>query len=110
MRRVLTLVALSVLTVYLLCNVRNNNVANATEGSEEFVAGEVVVKLANVDDLPAIAAQHSLDPVPIDQFGSRPIFRLRITDNADVNDRVDQLADDSRDRKSTRLNSSHSQI
>jgi len=96
MRRVLTLLALLVLAVCLFSAVRENSYANAIDGGEEFVAGEVVVKLSSLADLPAIAKQYSLDPTPIDQFGSRPIFRLRITDNAAVKDRVDALSHDSR--------------
>ena len=88
--------ALLLLAVCLLLNVRNSVVAVQTEWGEEFVAAEVVVKLARPADLAAIAAQYSLDPTPIDQFGTRPIFRLRITDNTSVEDRVDQLSGDSR--------------
>ena len=49
-------------------------------GDEDFVTGEVVVKLTSTADLAGVATQHALDPNPLDQFGSRPIFRLRITD------------------------------
>ncbi len=96
MRRVLILLAVLALAVCVLSDVRTHSVANASDGGGEFVAGEVVVKLSSLTDLPAIAKQYSLDPTPIDQFGSRPIFRLRITDKASVEDRVDALSHDSR--------------
>lgn len=97
MRRGLTFVTLLLVGVCLLFDLRSTSVSNATSsGGEEFVASEVVVKLVSADELPAIAAKYSLDPTPIDQFGSRPIFRLRITDNAAVENRVEELANDSR--------------
>src|SRR5262245_16444635 len=68
----------------------------AAASDDDFIAGEVVVKLASTADLAAVAAQHSLDPAPLDQFGSRPIYRLRITDGASVETRVDQLLLDTR--------------
>lgn len=96
MRRGLTFSTLLVVAVCLLADLRSISVSNATSGGEEFVAREVVVKLTSTGDLPAIATRYSLDPNPIDQFGSRPIFRLRITDNASVEDRVEALSGDSR--------------
>lgn len=62
---------------------------------EEFLSGEVVVKLASVTDLTDIAAQYKLDPTPLSQFGNRPIYRLRITDGASVPSRVAELQADS---------------
>src|SRR5688572_26602256 len=96
MRRLLTFLALLLLAVGLLADVKKKSVASATDGGEEFVADEVVVRLASAADLPALAAQYRLDPTPLDRFGTRPIFRLRITDNASVEDRVDALDNDSR--------------
>lgn len=46
----------------------------------------------------AIAAQYHLNPVPLDQFGSRPIYRLRITDGAQIQQRVSQLIADTQRR------------
>lgn len=97
MRRGLTFLTLLLVGVCFLFDLRSTSVSNATiSDGEEFVASEVVVKLLSAEDLPAIAARYSLDPTPIDQFGSRPIFRLRITDSAAVENRVEELADDSR--------------
>src|SRR5678816_2670962 len=63
---------------------------------DDFISGEVVVKLTSISDLAGVASQHALDPTPLDQFGSRPIYRLRITDGARVEDRVNQLLLDTR--------------
>jgi thermitase len=65
---------------------------------EEFVSGEVVVKLASSSDLVDIAAQYKLDPTPLSQFGNRPIYRLRIADGASVISRVGDLQADSQFR------------
>src|SRR6476620_2905098 len=71
-------------------------VVHAVSGDEDFIPGEVVVKLTSSSDLAGIASQHALNPTPLDQFGSRPIYRLRITDGARVEDRVNQLLLDTR--------------
>src|ERR1051325_11958999 len=84
MRRALTLLVFLLFIVSLLAGVSKNAVTHADDGGEEFVPGEVVVKLSNASDLPALAAQYSLSPTPLDQFGSRPIFRLRLTDHRSV--------------------------
>jgi len=60
-----------------------------------YVPGEVVIKLARSSDLSAIAAKFRLDPTPLDQFGSRPIYRMRIIDGAPAPMRARQLAFDS---------------
>jgi len=95
-RRAVTYLVLLLLAVYLLADAPKHHVATATDGGDEFVAKEVVVQLASTGDLPAIASRYSLDPNPLDQFGTRPIFRLRITDSASVQDRVNALSQDSR--------------
>ncbi len=71
-------------------------VVHAVSGDEDFIPGEVVVKLTSSSDLAGVASQHALNPTPLDQFGSRPIYRLRITDGARVEDRVNQLLLDTR--------------
>jgi subtilisin family serine protease len=55
---------------------------------------EVVVKLVRANDLPAVAADFGLDPAPLDQFGARPIYRLRITDGASPHDKAETLLAD----------------
>ncbi len=54
-------------------------------------ANEVLVKLVSPADLSALAADYGLSDVPIAQFGSRPIYRLRILDGASPNDKAEQL-------------------
>ncbi len=61
-----------------------------------YLPGEVLVKLNQVADLPGVAADYELDPIPLDQFGSRPIYRLRLTDGAAPPDRATALVADSR--------------
>ncbi|MBK8903201.1 MAG: S8 family serine peptidase [Anaerolineaceae bacterium] len=61
-----------------------------------YLPDEVVVKLVQAADLPAVAADYNLDPLPLDQFGTRPIFRLRILDGVEPTDRAEALAADAR--------------
>ena len=89
--------SLLTLVLMLLCFGAASDGVRAS-GDEEFVAGEVVVKLAKASDLPAVAAAYKLNPTPLDQFGSRPIYRLRITDGADVEQRITQLEADPQKR------------
>jgi subtilisin family serine protease len=56
-----------------------------------YQGGEIVVKLRDAADLPALAAAYNLDPTPLDQFGSRPIFLLRIADGSDPASKANQL-------------------
>ncbi|MGQ9926783.1 MAG: S8 family serine peptidase [Chloroflexaceae bacterium] len=55
----------------------------AASSDDPYVPDEVVVKLFNAGDLGAVARANGLDPRPAGQFGSRPIFRLRILDGSD---------------------------
>lgn len=45
-----------------------------------FVADEIIIKLHNPAELPVIASQFRLAPMPLDQFGARPIYRMQILD------------------------------
>jgi hypothetical protein len=63
----------------------------------DYVPGEVVVKLVQAADLASIAAAFQLDPTPLDQFGARPIYRLRILDGVDPQVKAGALASDPRD-------------
>lgn len=67
-----------------------------TVEQDSYLPDEVVVKLVQTADLPAVAADYNLDPLPLDQFGTRPIFRLRILDNVEPTDRAEELAADAR--------------
>jgi subtilisin family serine protease len=63
---------------------------------DQYLPDEVVVKLTSSTDLAGIAAAFALDPVPLDQFGTRTIYRLRILDGATPPDRAAALAADPR--------------
>lgn len=68
----------------------------AKDPKEDYLPGEVVVELQQKADLAAVAQRYKLDPVPLDQFGAQPIYRLRILDGADPKKRADQLEKDDR--------------
>ncbi len=72
--------------------------AQSPGGGSEFLSGEVVVKLTNLTALPAVVAQYGLEAKPLDQFGSRPIYRLRIVDGTAVNQKISQLLADTQRR------------
>lgn len=55
---------------------------DADDADERPLAGEVLVKLRRSEDLAALRAQYGL--TPIDQFGTRPIYRLATAPGADV--------------------------
>jgi subtilisin family serine protease len=63
---------------------------------DDYLPDEVVVKLSQSADLAGVASDHDLDPDPIDQFGARAIYRMRILDGAAPPDRAVALAADSR--------------
>lgn len=58
---------------------------------DDYVPGEVVVKLFSAGDLAAVAAANGLSSTPLSQFGTRPIFRLRISDGMDALLKAQQL-------------------
>ncbi|MDX6696038.1 MAG: thermitase [Blastocatellia bacterium] len=68
--------------------------AQGSGSSNDYVPGEVVVKLASAADLAAITTQYGLATVPLDQFGSRPIYRLKIADSESVPQKVTRLKAD----------------
>src|SRR5262245_36659369 len=93
----LTVIAILILVAAFWSVSQPEPVVRATfDDNEDFIAGELVVQLSSVNDLAGVAAQYKLDPLPLDQFGSRPIYRLRIIDGARVEDRVAQLDNDGR--------------
>lgn len=49
-------------------------------GEQEYVPGEIVFKLTRFQNLLWIAKRYNLHPLPIDRFGRRPIYRMRILD------------------------------
>jgi thermitase len=67
-----------------------------TPPAETFVPNEVVVYLRNAADLPAVAAAYRLNPAPLDQFGTRSIYRLRIADGVTPPNKATALSSDAR--------------
>lgn len=64
------------------------------ENSDGFVPREVLIKLALATDLPGVAASFRLAPEPLDQFGTRPIYRMRILDRSSPQKKANQLRSD----------------
>ena len=59
-----------------------------------FLPGEVLAKLNSTSDLSGITSDYGL--TVIDQFGSRPIYRLKIEDGAHPPDKASMLSADGR--------------
>ncbi len=66
--------------------------------SDSYLPNEVVVKLDVSADVAAVARAYGLDPSPIDRFGTRPIYRLRILDGDDPVRRAAELLNDPKER------------
>jgi thermitase len=80
-RLLLRLVILLTLITMLLSLIAPVTLAGA-QGAQDFLPNEVLVKLLRTSDVASLAADYELDPTPLDQFGSRAIFRMRILDGA----------------------------
>jgi thermitase len=63
---------------------------------DPITPGQVIVRLHDAADLPALAAQYQLDPTPIDFLTIEPLFLMRITDGVSPDVRAAALAADSR--------------
>jgi subtilisin family serine protease len=61
---------------------------------DDFLPGEVLAKLASTSDLPGIVTTHNL--ALIDQFGARPIYRLKINDGVQPPEKAASLKSDGR--------------
>ena len=74
--------------------------AGASGGSgstrDPITPGQVIVRLRDAADLPALATQYSLDQMPIDQLTIAPVFLMRIADGTSPDLRAAALAADSR--------------
>lgn len=66
------------------------------EETDIFLSDEVVIKLFQISDLAGVAADYALNPIPLDQFGTRAIFRLRILDGEEPSEKAEELASDPR--------------
>ncbi|NCC37712.1 MAG: hypothetical protein EOM24_37740, partial [Chloroflexia bacterium] len=62
----------------------------------EYLPGEVVLKLFDAAALPDVARQYGLQEAFISRFGTRPIFRMAITDGRDPLEKAEQLRSDPR--------------
>src|ERR1044072_970170 len=69
-------------------------VVRADGSDNDYVPGEVVVMLSSTAALQAVATQYGFSPAPLGQFGSRPIYRLKITDGASAQQKVTTLKSD----------------
>jgi thermitase len=91
--------AVRITLVWLLAMVFNGgagfNRASAQDGVE-YEPDEVVVKLVQTGDLESVAADFQLALPPLDQFGERPIYRLRILDGATPPEKAEDMLGDSR--------------
>jgi len=64
--------------------------------ADGYLPDEVTVKLLQASDLPGVAADHGLDPTPLDQFGAWAIYRLSILDGTLPPDKAAELEADPR--------------
>jgi thermitase len=60
-----------------------------TAPADPTLAGEILVRLTSTSALPPLLARHQLSLAG--QFGSRPIYRLKVVGAADVNDKIAAL-------------------
>ncbi|NOK60036.1 MAG: hypothetical protein GFH27_549291n229 [Chloroflexi bacterium AL-W] len=64
----------------------------AQDDSDGFVPNEVLVQLTPTTNLATVINQVSgLAPIPLDQFGTRPIYLLQITDGTSPEDKAESL-------------------
>lgn len=97
----LRLTGLLTVIIFLLSGIALPRLIAARAFSDdEHSDQEVVIKLASATDLPQVAADYGLDPSPLGQFGSRPIYQLRILDGSSPDDKVEELLDDPQSRVS----------
>lgn len=95
-RTLLWRIGLTLLLVGSLFGLATIASADDNEPIAGYIADEVILKLFHHSDLSAVANQYHLDLPPLDQFGTRPIYRLRILDGVDAQVKADTMASDSR--------------
>lgn len=66
--------------------------------SSDYLPDELLVFVHDPAELGPVAAAFGLDPQPLDQFGSRPIYRLRIRSGAEPQQLAETIAADPRVR------------
>jgi thermitase len=67
-------------------------------GQENFVEDEIVIKLKRFQDLRLVAKKYGLHPQPIERFGTRPIYRMKILNNTPPPQLAEEMLDDIRGR------------
>jgi subtilisin family serine protease len=82
--------------VVMLLNINATSAPASALELDDFLPDEVLVKLHQATDLASIATDYNLNPIPLDQFGTRAIYRMQITDEASPSDRAAELEADSR--------------
>jgi subtilisin family serine protease len=86
---------LSSITLYAPRFIRSQAAPRVEQSGEHgYLPGQVVVKLALGTDLAQFARDFGLDPNPLKQFGSRPIYQLRILDGTDPEVKATQMVAD----------------
>ena len=70
-------VLLTISIVIFCCSASSANLFGQSV-ADTYVNNEIIVKLAQPSDLPAIAHQYGLHAMPLAQIGDRPIYRLRV--------------------------------
>jgi subtilisin family serine protease len=96
MKHLLLLFRTFMIVVPMLVNLAVPTVAVRAEGSNGYLPHEVILKLVQSTDLASVASAYALDANPLDQFGSRPIFRMQIVDGASPPERAAELGADPR--------------
>lgn len=86
--------ALVLATVIVSAPVR----ADAEEPAETYVPDQVIVQLTSSTALPGVVQSYTLDPTPLDQFGTRPIYLLRILDGTLAPEKAAALQADGQSR------------
>lgn len=81
----------SFFAIFLFCSTVSPVFAGQDEG---YAPDEVVIKLISPIHLRLIAKRYRLSPAPIERFGKRPIYRMRIVDGVDPAVRSAQLIND----------------
>jgi thermitase len=94
MKRFLLCSRMIMMMAALLMNFAGSGIAAQAEGSGDYLPGEVILRLYDSVDLAEVASDYALGP--LDQFGSRPIYRMQILDGSSALDRSAALAADPR--------------
>ena len=87
MKRFLLCSRMVVMMVALLMNFALSDTSARADGPDDYFPNEVILKLYDPMDLVEVASDYGLSLIPLDQFGSRPIYRMQILDGSSALDR-----------------------